>query len=68
MLTNDRERKICEKYSARDEAGYVHCRQCPLQKGDWRWWDFRCKANSHYDRKTREWEYDSQEEDIAGIL
>ena len=68
MLTNDRERKICEIYSAYGEDGKVNCRNCPLQKGDPRWWDFRCKANSHYDRKTREWEYDSQEEDIAGIL
>ena len=58
MLTNDRERRICAKYSERDETGYVHCDECPLAKGDSAKWDFRCKANSHYDRKTREWEYD----------
>ena len=58
MLTNNREKKICEKYSARDEHDRVHCWECPLQKGDFERWDFRCKANSHYDRHTGEWEYD----------
>lgn len=65
MLTNDREKKICEKYSAYDENGRVHCRECPLVKGNLRWWDFRCKANSHYDRRMREWEYDTLQEDIT---
>lgn len=60
MLTNDRERKICAKYSAYDENGKVHCLECPLQKGYPRWWDFRCKANSHYDLNMREWVYDSE--------
>lgn len=58
MLTTERERKICAKYGAYDETGHVHCHECPLQKGDFEWWDFRCKANSHYDRKTNEWVYD----------
>lgn len=61
MLTNDRERKICEKYSAYDENGLVNCRECPLRKGNWFFHDFRCKANSHYNRSTREWEYDLEE-------
>ena len=32
MLTNSREKKICEVYSARDEHDRVHCWECPLQK------------------------------------
>lgn len=57
MLTNERERKICKKYSTRDETGKVHCSECPLNKSEERY-DFRCKANSHYNRKTKEWEWD----------
>ena len=60
MLTNDRERRICAKYSAIDEQGYVHCNECPLNKGNHRMWDFRCKATCHYNRRTREWEFDAQ--------
>ena len=61
MLTNDRERKICEKYSARDEQGFVHCMDCPLVKDRY----LRlCKANSHYNRSTREWEYDLEEVEV----
>ena len=60
MLTNDRERKICAKYSAIDEQGKVHCNECPLNKGNYRTWDFRCKATCHYNRRTREWEFDVQ--------
>ena len=55
-LTTEREKKICDKYGARDDTGHVHCNECPLQKGDSRFWDFRCKANSSYNRHTREWE------------
>lgn len=55
MLTNDRERKICDKYSARDEQGFVHCMDCPLVKSKW---FLMCKANSHYNRRTKEWELD----------
>lgn len=62
MLTNERERRICAKYSARDDDGNIHCWECPLKKGDPEQYDFRCKANSHYDRKTRDWEYDDDEE------
>lgn len=56
MLTNYREQKICDKYSKRDENNKVHCKECPLRKGYG--YDFRCKANSHYDRKTGEWVMD----------
>lgn len=62
MLTNDRERKICAKYSAYDSRGFVHCSECPLKKGDHKMWDFRCKGNSHYDRHKREWVYDGERE------
>lgn len=49
----DREKKICAKYSTRDEEGFVHCNECPLvvDKGN-----HLCKANSHYNRRTKEWE------------
>ena len=57
MLTNEKERKTCEKYSAYDKTGHVHCDKCPLRKGHGTH-DFRCKANSYYNRKTGEWEYD----------
>ncbi len=58
MITNEKERKICKKYSAYDDDGHVHCNECPLQKGNPAQWDFRCKANSHYDRHLKEWVYD----------
>ena len=54
MLTTDREKAIC----AYDKNNRVHCDECPLIKGDPTQHDFRCKANSHYNRHTREWEYD----------
>lgn len=56
MLTNEREKAICKKYSTPDIDGFVRCNTCPLRKGTGN--DFRCKANSHYNRKTKEWEYD----------
>lgn len=62
MLTTERERKICEKYGAYDENGYVHYRECPLARADTSRWDWRCKANSHYDRKLMMWVYDDEEE------
>lgn len=58
MLKNDRERKICEKYRKRDENDLVQCHKCPLLKGDPKKYDFKCKANSHYNRHTGEWEMD----------
>ena len=48
MLTTDREKAICEKYSAYDKNNRVHCDECPLRKGNPAQYDFRCKANSHY--------------------
>lgn len=58
MLITDREKVICEKYSAYDKNNRVHCNECPLSKGNPTQYDFRCKANSHYNRHTRAWEYD----------
>ena len=60
MITNTKERKICDKYSSYDETGHVHCSECPLVKGNWKSYDFRCIANSHYNRKSGEWEYDDR--------
>ena len=60
MLTNEREKRICKKYSAYVN-GKVRCGECPLIKGNPNWWDFRCKANSHYDRKEKDWVYDYEE-------
>ena len=53
-MTN-KEKKICEKYSSHDKDGYVHCFECPLRITK-ETWDFRCKANSIYNRHTKEWE------------
>ena len=55
MLTTEREKRVCNKYSQRDENGLVRCHACPLVK-DLRY--LMCKANSHYDRHTHEWEPD----------
>ena len=41
-----------------DKNNRVHCNECPLSKGNPTQYDFRCKANSHYNRHTRAWEYD----------
>lgn len=60
MLTSEREKRICARYSARDEHDRVHCYECPLQKGNFDMWDFRCKANSHYDRSEKDWVYDDE--------
>lgn len=59
MITAKREQKICNRYKTADSKGFVHCYECPLLKGNPKQYDFRCKANSHYNRKTKEWEYDN---------
>ena len=58
MITSRKEQKVCDKYRAYDDTGHVHCYECPLRKGTLGSYDFRCKANSHYNRHTGEWEYD----------
>lgn len=55
MLTADRDKRTCAKYSKQDETGRVNCRSCPLVRDAEA---YMCKANAHYDRKTKEWEYD----------
>lgn len=57
MIKNEREKKICDKYSKKDGKGRVHCSDCPLKKGKGQY-DFRCKANSHWNKHNQEWEFD----------
>ena len=61
MITTQKEKKICEKFSKRGNDDLVHCNECPLKKGHGSY-DFRCKSNSHYNRKSKEWEYDNTRE------
>ena len=56
MLT-ERQKRICEKYSVRDKDGLVHCKECPLAIDHYA---HTCRANSHYDRKRREWVADDR--------
>lgn len=60
MLT-ERQRKICEKYSARGDNGKVRCHECPLVI-DERY--CMCKANCTYNPKTRKWEPNEVEEKL----
>ena len=60
MLTNDREKRICAKYSAKDDEGRVRCSECPLVKGD-----LMCKAIAYYDRKTKEWVYCDENNEVT---
>ena len=60
MITTKREQAICEKYRKRDSNGYVHCYECPLRKEVGFYYTL-CKSNSHYNRHTKEWEYDEVE-------
>ena len=47
MLRTKEQRRTCAKYSAHDENGNVHCRECPLVVDlD----GFMCRAWTHYDR------------------
>ena len=62
MLKTAREKAICAKYSAQDSEGFVHCHECPLQVGEFKS-DCMCKATCHYNRHTREWEYDDFKEE-----
>ena len=57
MIKSKKEQSICQKYSSRDADGKVHCSECPLRKSKGNY-DFRCKANSSYNKRTKEWEYD----------
>lgn len=54
------DQSICDKYGKYDENYKVHCNECPLRITE-ELRDYRCKANSHYNRKTKEWEYDESD-------
>lgn len=56
-LKNDKEKKICAKYSARDAEGFVHCDECPLVVDKW---NLLCKACAHYDTRLKEWILDDK--------
>ena len=60
MLKTEREKKICAKYSAKDENGKVHCYECPLSISEE---TATCKATAHYDRNLREWVFDDWEDE-----
>ena len=60
MLKTEKDKAICEKYSALDETGHVHCHECPLVVSKP---DMMCKANAHYDRHQAEWVPDDAEEE-----
>ena len=62
MLKNDREKSICERYSARDSEGFVHCKACPLAKDPILYGFGLCKAVAHYDRNLKEWVPDKEGE------
>ena len=54
-LTNEREKRICAKYSAYDENRRVHCFECPLNYIYYKSMEqMECKAIMHYDRHKRE--------------
>lgn len=63
MLRTDKERVICEEYSARDETGRVRCNSCPNrifingfpEAGV-------CRATYHFDRHLRKWVPDEEVE------
>ena len=57
MITTERDKRICDRYRFIGADGYVHCKECPLRRVHDKY-NFMCKANSHYNHKTKEWEYD----------
>lgn len=65
MLTSERQKRICAKYSARDADGHVHCEECPLVVD--LWWKM-CRANAHYDRHLRDWYFDNEYEPTSMSL
>lgn len=59
MLT-EKQKKICEKYSSKDERGHARCDRCPLMVSAY---DLMCRGNAHYNKRTKEWEFDEDEEE-----
>ncbi len=64
MALTEKQKRICEKYSARDKDGFVHCKECPLVVDHY---SFTCRANSHYDRHRREWVADKMQNNLRGL-
>ena len=60
MLTTERQKRICARYSARDENGFVRCNDCPLVVNAYQ---HMCRAIAHYDRHSREWVYDTERDE-----
>ncbi len=60
MLTTEKQKKICEKYSARDSNWKVHCNECPLRLPQV-WSLGACRATYHYDRHRKEWVLDEDQ-------
>lgn len=56
MLTSERQKHICAKYSTKNAEGKVRCSECPLVIS-YAW--SMCRANAHYDRHLREWDFDN---------
>ena len=50
-MLSDKDKKICEKYSARDKNGFVHCRDCPLVVNKAK---CLCKARTLFPSKRKE--------------
>lgn len=63
MLT-EKQKPICDRYSARDWNGYVHCAECPLVINKY---ICMCKGNAHYDRHRKEWIFDDEKRDGESI-
>lgn len=59
MLTTEKQKKICEKYSAWGN-GKVHCYECPLRLPQVFAWGARRKMY-HYDKHKKEWILDDGE-------
>lgn len=60
MLTTEKQRQTCAKYSVRDSSGKVHCYECPLRLTQvWSWG--ACRAAYHYDRCRKEWVLDDDQ-------
>ena len=52
---SEEEKEICRKYSARDEEGFVHCKECPLLIPDI---PTMCKAVAT-EEEWEKWKHDS---------
>lgn len=60
MLTTEKQKQTCQKYSTRDSDGKVHCLECPLTLPQV-WSGIACRATYHYDRHRKEWVLDDDQ-------